>query len=131
MSENEDMHDVELDSPRVQQPPVHTGVQQARVGGVSYSDAFQQNNPNLTFETMDNPIWNSRDYVDLSEDNEPLEEEDPICPTILLTLQEKRMLREPWRNALILTTYEKGIGYMQLKLRGISKRSWHFEETFH
>jgi len=69
------------------------------------------------FETMDNPIWNSRDYLDISKDDVPPEEEDPMCPTILLIAQEKRMSREPWRNVLILTTFDKGIGYMQLKRR--------------
>jgi len=52
-----------------------------------------------------------------SGDDEPIGEDDPLCPTIHLTAEEKKLLRAPWRNALILTTLDKGIGYMQLKRR--------------
>ncbi|KAJ8422158.1 hypothetical protein Cgig2_016378 [Carnegiea gigantea] len=60
-------------------------------------------------------IWCSNEYDDVLEDNESLEEEDPTCPTILLTAQEKRMLQEPWKDALIVKLFDKGVAYMQLK----------------
>ena len=62
---------------------------------VSYRDTLQRNNPNLTFETRDNPIWMVDDHDDISDDDVPREDEDPLCPTILLTAAEKRLLREP------------------------------------
>ena len=48
------------------------------------------------------------DYGDLTEDDEPSENEDPTCPTILLLAAEKRMLRDPWCNALIIGMFDKG-----------------------
>jgi len=66
---------------------------------------------------MTNPMWgDTNDDVD-SGDDEPTLEDDPSCPTIRLTIEEKKHLRTTWRNALILTTFDKGIGYMQLKRR--------------
>ena len=81
----------------------------------SYRDTLQRNNPNLTFETRDNPIWVDEGNGDTSDDDEPMAEDDPLCPTILLTAAEKKALREPWRNALIIRMFDKGIGYLQLK----------------
>ena len=63
--------------------------------GLSYREMLQRNNPNLCMEMREKPIWCSNEYDDVSEDNEPLEEEDCRCPTILLIAQEQRMLREP------------------------------------
>ena len=62
-------------------------------------------------------MWCPWDYVDVSKDDELPENEDLMCPTILLTAQKKRMLREPWRDALIVKLFDKGVGYMQLKER--------------
>lgn len=95
---------------------------------VSCKDTLQRNNPNLTFNTRDNPIWTDADYDDLMEDDEPSENEDPTCPTILLTAAEKRMLREPWRNALIVRMFDNGIGYTQLKRR--LKTKWALKGDF-
>ena len=69
---------------------------------VSYRDTFQRNNPHLSFDTHDNPIWMDNENEVHSDDDEPVEDDDPLCPTIRLTAVEKRTLREPWRNALII-----------------------------
>ncbi|KAJ8434790.1 hypothetical protein Cgig2_033740 [Carnegiea gigantea] len=45
----------------------------------------------LDFDTRNNPIWADADYGDLTEDDEPSENEDPTCPTILLTAAEKQI----------------------------------------
>jgi len=66
------------------------------VNVVSYRDTLQRNNPNLTFETRDNPIWLADPHEEDSDDDVPVEEDDPLCPTILLTAAEKKALREPW-----------------------------------
>jgi len=89
---------------------------------------LQRNNPNLTFETRDNPIWMADAEADTSDDDEPVEEEDPLCPTIRLTAAEKRVLREPWRNGLIIRMFDKGIGYLQLKRR--LKTKWALRGDF-
>ena len=60
---------------------------------------------------------------DVSDDDEPEEDDDPLCPTILLTAAEKKILRKLWRNALIIRTFDKGIGYLQLKRRLKTKRA--------
>jgi len=65
---------------------------------------------------------------DTSEDDEPQGEDDPSCPTILLTAAEKRALREPWRHALIIRMFDKGIGYLQLKRR--LKAKWALRGDF-
>jgi len=83
----------------------------------SYRDTLQRNNPNITFETRDNPIWVADDSSYESGDDEPIADDDPLCPTICLTAAEKRILRDPWRNALIIRMFDKGIGYLQLKRR--------------
>ena len=94
----------------------------------SYCDTLQRNNPYLVFETKDNPIWVDNDNADVSDDDEFVGEDDRTCPTILLTAEEKRMLREPWRNALILRMFDKGIGYLQLKRR--LKTKWALRGDF-
>ena len=66
-------------------------------------------------EMRENPMQDLREYDDVSEDDEPSIEEGPTCPMILLTAQEKRMLKEPWKDALIVKLFDKGVGYMQLK----------------
>ena len=55
------------------------------------------------------------------DDDEPVGDEDSLCPTILLTAAEKKALRDPWRKALIIQMFDKGVGYLQLKCRLKSK----------
>ena len=102
----------------------HTGIARP----ISYRDTLQRNNPNLTFETRDNPMWIDENQGIESEDDEPVEDDDPLCPTITLTAEEKKMLREPWKNALIIRMFDKGIGYLQLKRR--LKAKWALRGDF-
>ncbi|KAJ8436524.1 hypothetical protein Cgig2_026639 [Carnegiea gigantea] len=94
----EETMDAEMDlgSPKVANTVEETGGEEAFHRGRPYRDTLQQNNPNLTFDIGDNLIWveGSCDYV--SEDDE-------------------RILREPWRNALIIHMFDKGIRYLRLK----------------
>ncbi|KAJ8421453.1 hypothetical protein Cgig2_005311 [Carnegiea gigantea] len=103
------MIEIELGSPNVPGNCTFKPIGDGREQGVCYRDALQRNNPNLNFETRDNPIWETEGWDDVSEDDEPPEEDDeppeeddPTCPMILLTAAEKRLLREPWPNALII-----------------------------
>jgi len=123
-----DSESMDLGSPRaiiegqVEQSGIDPG------NSVSYRDTLRRNNPNLTFKTHNNPIWMDNANDDASEDDEPMDNNDPLCPTILLTAAEKRMLREPWKNALIIRMFDKGIGYLQLKRR--FKTKWALRGDF-
>ena len=41
---------------------------------ISYRDSLQRNNPNLTFEAHDNPIWMADIQDDVSDDDDPVED---------------------------------------------------------
>jgi len=105
---------MELSSPRVLDTE-RTGPSPPGIAPISYRDTLQRNNPNLTCKTRDNPIWMEDKHEDTLDNDEPVEDDDPLYPTILLTGAEKKALREPWRNALIIRMFDKGIGYLQLK----------------
>ncbi|KAJ8421811.1 hypothetical protein Cgig2_009394 [Carnegiea gigantea] len=85
--------DMELGSPWVAETMDDTAGATLNQQAPSYRDTLQRNKPNLSFNTRDNPIWVDADYGDLTEDNEPSENEDPTCPTILLTVAEKYVTR--------------------------------------
>ena len=55
----------------------------------------------------------------ISDDDIPLdcESDDESCPTILLTKEEKRRLRYPWRNALIVKLFDRKLSYEVLMKR--------------
>ena len=119
---------MDLESPRAQEEGQHDQPRSGVTSPISYRDTLQRNNPNLTCETRDNPMWLD-DIHDIESDNdEPVENEDPLCPTIILTAAEKKALREPWRNALIIRMFDKGIGYLQLKRR--LKAKWALRGDF-
>ena len=122
------LDNMDIGSPRAQEEMQdgqhHSGI----APPTSYRDTLQRNNPDLTFETRDNPMWIDDNQGIESEDDEPVENDDPLCPTITLTANEKKMLREPWKNALIIRMFDKGIGYLQLKRR--LKAKWALRGDF-
>lgn len=93
-----------------------------------YRDNLQRNNPNLHFETRDNPAWTEEPLDDMSEDDEAPEDEDPTCLMILLTAAGKRLLQDPWCKALIIHMFDKVIGYLQLTRR--LKTKWALKGDF-
>jgi len=120
--------EMELVSPRTVATEREEHIQTGMRPPISYRDTLQRNNSNLTFETRDNPIWVADTQDIVSEDDELVDDEDPLCPTILLTAAEKRSLREPWKNALIIRMFDKEIGYLQLKRR--LKTKWALRGDF-
>lgn len=52
------------------------------------------------------------------EDLEP----DDRCPVILLTKEEKKQMRQPWKNSLIIKMFDGNLGYMGLMRR--LKKKW-------
>ena len=85
---------MDLSSPRVPKAQAIGGEARAMAcgrGSPSYSNTLQPNNSKLNFDTRDNSILYSGYYCDILEDYEPPQYEDTICPTLLVTTQEKRM----------------------------------------
>lgn len=66
----------------------------------------------------------TEDEDELSDDDEVPEGmiEDPKCPIILLSKEEKKRLRKPWKHALIIKMFNSKIGYMSLMKR--LKKKW-------
>ncbi|KAJ8444644.1 hypothetical protein Cgig2_023707 [Carnegiea gigantea] len=58
---------------------------------ISFRDKLAKNNPNMVFSSCSNPVWNNEEEYYTSEDDEqdPNVEEDPRCPTIRLTKEQK------------------------------------------
>ncbi|KAJ8424238.1 hypothetical protein Cgig2_023859 [Carnegiea gigantea] len=102
-SENIEEEDVEMAKTDLGSPnaPDTTPLHAQAVGRTlmaSYRDTLQRNNSNLRFETQENPIWEAEGVDDVFEDDEPLETDDPTCPTILLTAAEKHMLQAAMKS---------------------------------
>ncbi|XP_019183629.1 PREDICTED: uncharacterized protein LOC109178450 [Ipomoea nil] len=68
-------------------------------------------------ETRIAPKGDHEGVDELSEDEDSDGEEDPLCPTIKLTKEEKEAIRAPWRNALIVKVWGKVVGYSLLLRR--------------
>ncbi|XP_019160758.1 PREDICTED: uncharacterized protein LOC109157313 [Ipomoea nil] len=54
---------------------------------------------------------------DASDDDEPVENDDPDCPRILVTKEEKKRLRRLWRKTLIIHLLGRPVGYNLLLRR--------------
>ena len=70
----------------------------------TFKDMLASNNPHfqgLITRHFDVPEDEDKDCSD-DESLDPNMEEDPCCPTIRLTKKQKKRLRCPWRNALII-----------------------------
>lgn len=61
---------------------------------------------------------------DGSDDDSPPEDytDEDRCPVILLSKEEKKVLRKPWRNSLIIKMFDGKLGYMGLMRR--LKKKW-------
>ena len=126
----QDMVNMDMDSSRVSDSLERENGRVPPSSRLTYRDMVQQNNPHLNFTAMTNPMWDDiGDDVD-SGDDEPLLEDDPLCPTIRLTSEEKKQLRNPWRNALIITAFDKGIGGLHAQLKWRLKLKWSLKGDF-
>nr|CCA66008.1 hypothetical protein [Beta vulgaris subsp. vulgaris] len=76
---------------------------------VSYSQAARG------LGLQSNPLYvnDSIEDEEISDDDIPLEcdSEDESCPTIYLTKEEKRRIRHPWRNSLIIKLFDRRLSY--------------------
>ena len=56
----------------------------------------------------------SDDWVLDDKEDEPEENEDPCCPKLRLSKEEKGRIRKPWRQTLIIKLLSRSIGYKTL-----------------
>ncbi|XP_057249379.1 uncharacterized protein LOC130590827 [Beta vulgaris subsp. vulgaris] len=82
---------------------------------LSYSQMTQ------SYGKTTNPLFVGGDWPDevVSEDDSEAEgeNEDDSCPNILLTREDKRRIRSPWKNAIIIKLFDKEMGYEVLMRR--------------
>ncbi|XP_031131806.1 uncharacterized protein LOC116033187 [Ipomoea triloba] len=86
-------------------PPLAPKVQtEAPVAQMSYKQSLRTflQEPRTEPELMDEEV---------SDDDEINEDDDPACPRIRVTKEEKARLRRPWRRSLIIKLLGKQIGY--------------------
>ncbi|XP_048501488.1 uncharacterized protein LOC125497832 [Beta vulgaris subsp. vulgaris] len=87
----------------------------------SFRDMLNGARTNGLSPTQDNYLM---DDDDVSDDDLAPEDmmEDERCPVILLSKDEKRRMRKPWRNSLIIKMFDGKVGYMGLMRK--LKRKW-------
>lgn len=68
-----------------------------------------------------NQSFRSGDYPDSNDDVYDKEEDKECCPLICLTKEEKKILRDRWRQSLIIKLWGRKIGYnfLQKKLQNM------------
>ncbi|KAL8142551.1 hypothetical protein V2J09_015583 [Rumex salicifolius] len=68
------------------------------------------------YKRFDNPFWDDNMMeADLEEEDENPGEEDPDCPSIKITAEERERIRKPWKDAIIIKVLDKQLGYMYLR----------------
>lgn len=65
------------------------------------------------FDRAVNPLFESNGVADVSDDEENQEgyAEDMNCPTIYLSKEDKRRIRHPWMNAIIIKLFDRRMSY--------------------
>ena len=88
---------------------------QPKDGKKSYSQMAQSYGKSV------NPLFegDDGDGEDISDDDGMCvtEDEDEDCPLISLTKEDKRRIRGPWRNAIIIKLFDRKLGYEVLMRR--------------
>ncbi|KAL8159682.1 hypothetical protein V2J09_001219 [Rumex salicifolius] len=69
-------------------------------------------------------FWEGDGRMGDMEDDPPMPEVDPKCPVILLSAEDKRRIREPWRDAIIIK--ECGV----YDLRNTLSKKWKLKGEF-
>lgn len=80
------------------------------------------------YTSDDLEIWENENETedDMQEENE--EEQDPLCPIIPVTFQERKNFCKPWRRALIVKLLGRRIGYRFLY--GRLSKMWNISGNF-
>lgn len=87
------------------------GLSREGKGGISYRDSLM-GSPYLCHNTSDESLL--VDCISEDEDDD-CDEED--CPVIRLSVEEKKRIRAPWRQTLIIKIMGRKVGYMYLHKR--------------
>ena len=84
------MDDVFYDLEEAGETPTASGMRTTGPGTTSYRDTLQWNNPNISSNVVQNSHWEDDGvgFEAISDDDEPPVEDDPTCPTIMLTKEE-------------------------------------------
>ncbi|KAL8150574.1 hypothetical protein V2J09_020382 [Rumex salicifolius] len=82
----------------------------------SYSAMVKGEEEQQGYKRFDNPFWDDNMMeADLEEEDENPGEEDPDCPSIKITAEERERIRKPWKDAIIIKVLDKQLGYMYLR----------------
>ena len=113
---------------------VEASTQEAPPGPLPGTDPRLRNAPPPSFKDMlnhrnysnhVNPLHSFPEEEDEASDDDCAPEEyrdNPLCPAILLSKEEKIQMRRPWKSALILKMFNGKLGYMALMRR--LKKKW-------
>ncbi|KAL2923359.1 hypothetical protein RDABS01_014850 [Bienertia sinuspersici] len=102
---------------------------------VSFKHMVQGSSSKVTDLGMNrnvNPLFDNESCEDLdSDDDQPPGENFDVskCSIILLTKEEKKRIRSPWKTSLIIKTFDKNVGYITLMRRLIKK--WNLKDYNH
>ncbi|XP_021849548.2 uncharacterized protein [Spinacia oleracea] len=116
------MRETELANPQinVNQPaqPIPT------MRPISFRDVIHSQQPIGETTTLNERVDEDED---VSDDDMALEDlvDDPRCPVILLSKEDKQRMRRPWKNALIIKMFDGNLGYMGLMRR--LKKKWNIK----
>lgn len=91
---------------------------------VTFKDMLNHRN---FYEGVNHPQFFTSEEEDVSDDDSVPEDfiDNPQCPAILLSKEEKIQMRKPWRSALILKMFNGKLGYMALMRR--LKKKWNLK----
>ena len=83
---------------------------------MSFRDCLMRNSSHMTYSTFSNPCWTEDEAADgLSDADESEIAEDPKCPTIRLSKEQKQRMRALWKKALIIKMFDRGLGTCNLR----------------
>lgn len=107
--------DMEMEKVTSHLKQTHVRDDSSRREGYSYRNATDGFQPRLTQQVhLGQMDYNGEDdYTDDEQEN-MLEIEDPHCPVIQLSKEEKARLRKPWLNTLIIKLFDRRMRYEDL-----------------
>ncbi|KAL8161267.1 hypothetical protein V2J09_012756 [Rumex salicifolius] len=82
---------------------------------ISYKEMVSDIQSDTNYKRFDKPFWEDEMVYEEVEEELPLEEQDPNCPLIFLTAEEKERIRKPWKDAIIIKVLDNHLGYMYLR----------------
>ena len=88
-------------------------------GGLAQRKSYSQ--MTQSFDRAVNPLFEGgerdEDIISDEESDKDITGEDEECPNIVLSREEKRRIRDPWKNAIIIKLFDRKMGYEVLMRR--------------